>query len=146
MLQAVRRLSQLRGREPVEIMAWLRQILARQLANTFRYFYGRKRNLAKERSLQAALAESSMLIEAGLAAKQSSPSQHAERLERVLRLTEALDRLPDSQRQAVIQHHLGGQTLAEVSQTLGRSPDAVAGLIIRGLRGLRDHLKECNAV
>jgi RNA polymerase sigma-70 factor (ECF subfamily) len=52
-------------------------------------------------------------------------------------LAQALLRLPDDQRQAVELHHLQGLSLADAGQHLGRSREAVAGLVFRGLKNLR---------
>ncbi len=49
----------------------------------------------------------------------------------------ALGKLPDSQREAVMLHYLHGLPLSEVARQLARSPAAVAGLLQRGLKGLR---------
>ena len=40
-------------------------------------------------------------------------------------------------------HHLQGATLAQVAQQLDRSPAAVAGLLHRGLKQLRELLDTC---
>jgi RNA polymerase sigma factor (sigma-70 family) len=65
-----------------------------------------------------------------------------ERQERLVRLAEALAALPDDQRRAVELKHLEGLTLVEVARCMGRTVPAVAGLLQRGLRGLREHLGE----
>jgi RNA polymerase sigma-70 factor, ECF subfamily len=101
-----------------------------------------KRDLDRECSLEAALGQSSARLEAWLAADQSSPSQRAARHEQLLRLAEALDALPDAQREAVTLHHLEGWPLDDIGRHLGRSPTAVAGLIKRGLRALRLRLQQ----
>src|SRR4051812_32526348 len=52
LLLAWQRLEQFRGETPEEFAAWLRQILASQLARAFRRFHGtRSRDLALERPL-----------------------------------------------------------------------------------------------
>ena len=73
-----------------------------------------------------------------MAADQSSPSGRAERHEELLRLAAALTALPDDQRRAVEMHHLEGRPLAEVAAELGRSKGAVAQLLFRGLKKLRE--------
>jgi RNA polymerase sigma-70 factor (ECF subfamily) len=55
-------------------------------------------------------------------------------------LAGALLHLPDDQRRAVELHHLQGLSLAEVGRHLGRSREAVAGLVFRGLKSLRSLL------
>jgi RNA polymerase sigma-70 factor (ECF subfamily) len=142
LLHAFQRLGQFRGRTDAELAGWLRQILAHQLANAVRDLARGKRDVGRERSLEAALEASSVRLEGWLAAEQSSPSQRAERNEELLRLAEALDVLPEAQREALTLHHLHNWTLEEVGRHLGRSPTAVAGLIKRGLKQLRLLLQE----
>jgi RNA polymerase sigma-70 factor (ECF subfamily) len=142
LLQAYQALDQFRGHSEAEWAAWLRQILARNLAQTLRDFGRAKRDLAREQSLQAALDASSARLEAWLAADQSSPSQRAERAEQALRLAEALEQLPEAQREALVLQHWQGLSLAEIGGHLGRSPEAVAGLIKRGLKQLRHLMQE----
>ena len=60
-----------------------------------------------ECSLEASLSESSARLEGWLAAEQPSPSQRAERNERMLLVTEAVEALPEMQRDAVVLHYLG---------------------------------------
>jgi RNA polymerase sigma-70 factor (ECF subfamily) len=141
LLRALEGLAQFRGGSEAELAAWLRQILARQLANAVRDLERAKRDAGRERPLQAALAESSARLEAWLAAEQSSPSQQAERNEQLLLLAAALEELPEAQREAITLHHLHDWTLDEVGRRLGRSPAAVAGLIKRGLKQLRLQLQ-----
>jgi RNA polymerase sigma-70 factor (ECF subfamily) len=99
-----------------------------------------RRDFARERSLDEALDNSSARLEAWLAAEQSSPSAHVEHSEQTVRLTAAVEALPDAQREAVVLHYLHGWTLRQVAEALGRSEAAVAGLLQRGLKDLRKHL------
>jgi RNA polymerase sigma-70 factor (ECF subfamily) len=101
-----------------------------------------KRDVARERSLDATLDESSCRLSAWLAAEQSSPSQRAVKGEQLLDLATAVAQLPDDQRDAVVLHHLQGWSLAELAGHLGRSQPAVAGLLHRGLKKLRELLQE----
>jgi RNA polymerase sigma-70 factor (ECF subfamily) len=77
-----------------------------------------------------------------LAAEQTSPSEHAMRSEQLLSLADALDELPAAQREAIILHHIHGWTLARTAQHLCRGEAAVAGLLHRGLKGLRQSLRK----
>ena len=142
LLQAYQALDQFRGHSEAEWAAWLRQILVRNLAQAVRDFGRAKRDLAREQSLQAAVDASSARLEAWLAADQSSPSQRAEQAEQTLRVAEALEQLPEAQCEALVLQHWQGLSLAEIGTHLGRSPEAVAGLIKRGLKQLRHLLQE----
>jgi RNA polymerase sigma-70 factor (ECF subfamily) len=140
LLQAYQALDQFRGTSEAEWAAWLRQILARNLAQAVRDFGRARRDLAREQPLQAALDASSARLEAWLAADQSSPSERAEQGEQGLRLAEALEQLPEAQREALVLQHWHGWSLTQIAGHMGRSPAAVAGLLKRGLRQLRDRL------
>ena len=118
----------------------MRQVLAHNLADEVRKLATDKRDVMRERSLEAALEESSSRLGALLAADQSSPSTKAERSEDALRLAAALTRLPDAQREALILEHWHGWSLARIAEHMGRSRAAVAGLIKRGLEHLRHDL------
>lgn len=142
LLQACQALDQFRGRSEAEWAAWLRQILARNLSHAVRDLGRDKRDVKRERSLEAALDASSARLEAWLAAEQSSPSQQAERKEQIVRLADALETLPDAQREALVLHYWQGWTLPEIGSHLGRSSAAVAGLLHRGLKQLRTLLQE----
>jgi RNA polymerase sigma-70 factor (ECF subfamily) len=140
LLQAHQHREQFRGRSEPERAAWLRAILANQMAEAVRRSGRRKRDVALERSLEAELSASSSRLEGWLADDQSSPSEQAMRQERLLHLAGALAQLPEDQRQAVELHHLKGWTLPEVARAIGRSKEAVAGLLFRALKKLRQRL------
>jgi RNA polymerase sigma-70 factor (ECF subfamily) len=120
--------------------AWLRTALANNLTDEVRKLGTAMRDLKRERSLEAALEESSARLEGWLAADQSSPSQQAIRNERLLHLAHALAQLPEDQRRAVELHHLRGYPVAEVSREMDRSPGATGALLARGLKKLRELL------
>src|SRR5262249_31978571 len=75
-----------------------------------------------------------------LADKQPTPGEQAQHREQLLRLSEALARLPEDQRTAVELHHLEGYSVAAVGRQTGRSAGSVARLLHRGLRAVRAHL------
>jgi RNA polymerase sigma-70 factor (ECF subfamily) len=142
LLEAYQAWAGLRASHPTQVAAWLRRILARNLADEFRKLATGKRDLARERSLEDALNASSARLGAWLAAEQSSPSRQAERAEEGLRLAAALEALPEAQREALVLQHWHGWTVAEIAAHLGRTRTAVAGLIKRGLQQLRRQLQE----
>jgi RNA polymerase sigma-70 factor (ECF subfamily) len=141
LLEAHRDRSGFRGGTRDEMRAWLRQILARNLANALRDFRREKRDLAREQALEVLAEASSARVEAWLAAAGSSPSAALQRQEEAARLTAALELLPESQREVVMLRHLHGWSLHDIGLHVGRSTTAVAGLIYRGLQMLRTHLE-----
>jgi RNA polymerase sigma-70 factor (ECF subfamily) len=142
LLDAHRQRPQFRGQTAAEMAAWLRQMLAYNLADARRALQRGKRDVRREQSLEASLADSSVRLEALLAAPQSSPSQKAVGHENVLLLADALTALPEAQREAIVLHYWQELPVAEVATRLGRSPAAVAGLLQRGLKTLRGFLQK----
>jgi RNA polymerase sigma-70 factor (ECF subfamily) len=137
--------SQFRGQNDEAWIAWLRRILARNLADEVRKLRREKRDVGLELSLQAAVDESSLRLERCLAADDSRPEQRAMRNEELLHLAAAIEALPEDQRQAVVLHHLQGYSAADIAASLGRTEVAVAGLLRRGLKKLRVLLQAAEA-
>ncbi len=140
MLEAYQVLRQGDRQNVDHLAAWLRRLLANNLADEIRKLRTGKRDVSRERSLDAALDQSSDRLQAWLAADQSSPSGRARRQEQALLLSAALAKLPDAQREAVMLRHFQSRSLAQIAEDLGRSHAAVAGLLKRGLQQLRDQL------
>jgi RNA polymerase sigma-70 factor (ECF subfamily) len=142
LLQAHEKLDQFRGQTEAELKAWLRKILANVLNNKLEEFGARKRDLARERSLEAELDESASRLEGWLIDRQPSPGEEAEQHEQLLRLLEALDRLPDNQREAVELRHLQEWSLERIAEKMGCTREAVAGLLQRGRARLKELLAD----
>jgi RNA polymerase sigma-70 factor (ECF subfamily) len=121
-------------------LGWLRIALARNLADEAKRLRAGKRDARRERPID--VDASASRLEAWLAAQQSSPSQQAERGEQLVRLADALTALPEAQREAVERHYLLGQPVAAVAAEMGKTPAALAGLLKRGLRQLRETLRQ----
>lgn len=127
---------------PSERTAWLRTALANNIRDARKNLRRKKRDVARERSLEDQLQASSQQLDGNLAALQSSPSRQAMRHEDLLRLADALWKLPAGQRDVIMLHHLQGWTLSETAKRLEKTDGAVAGLLHRGLRKLRELLCE----
>jgi RNA polymerase sigma-70 factor (ECF subfamily) len=132
--------EQVRDRPSEERLAWLRRVLAHNLADEIRKLRTEKRDVRREQSLQAAIEHSSLRLEAWIAVDESTPLSRLERQERTLQLVDALDRLPAAQREALVLQHWHGWSLAEIADHMGRTRTAIAGLLKRGLSQLRDDL------
>jgi RNA polymerase sigma-70 factor (ECF subfamily) len=145
LLEAHQGVARLPDPSEEKLTAWLRQILANNLRDDIRKLGAAMRDVAREQSLEVQLQESSSRLAAWLAAEQSSPSQKAIRQEELLRLADALTQLPADQRQAIELHHLQSCPLAEVARQMRRSKGAVAALLFRGLKKLRELLSDCES-
>jgi RNA polymerase sigma-70 factor (ECF subfamily) len=140
LLKAHERRDQFRGKTEAERAAWLRAILANQIADALRRF-GRQGG-RWERSLEEALEQSSARLDAWLAAERSSPSQRFVRQERLIEMADQIAKLPEDQRTAVELRHLQGLSVPAAAQQMGKSPAAVASLLYRAMKSLRHMMDE----
>ena len=143
MLNAYQSWEQFRGKTEAELAAWLRQILANIISRNMRDLGRGKRDIHRERSIDAELQQSSMQLGKLLADHgQGTPSQIVMQDERAASLATALMELPEDQRQAILGKYWHGFSSAEIGEQLQRSPEAVAGLLYRGLKRLRQMMGE----
>src|SRR5271165_6303689 len=73
LVRALDAFPQLKGESDAAVAAWLREILARQVANTVRDLGRQKRDATRERSLELALDQSASRLEMFLATADPSP-------------------------------------------------------------------------
>ena len=137
LLEAHEKRGEFRGTANAEMAGWLRKILVNNVADAIRAQVRDKRDIRRERSLEANIEDSFARADAWLAADQSSPSQQLMRSEQHLALADAIARLPSDQGDAIVQYHLRGMSLKELATYFSRSEAAVAGLLHRGLKQLR---------
>jgi RNA polymerase sigma-70 factor, ECF subfamily len=140
LLEAQRDLPAFRGSTEEELVVWLKQILHHNVQQSIqRHWEAKKRSLQQECSLDQPWNDGIALRDC-VAADQTSPSQRAMRGEAAVRLATAIGALPDDQQEAVRLRHLEGYSLKQLAEVMGRSETAVAGLLKRGLKRLRDQL------
>lgn len=142
LFNAYQQREQFRGTNDAELAAWLRRMLACNLADAFRGLQRGKRDVRREQPLGGLIDQSHTRLEDWLVAIQSSPSAKAVREEELLRLAWALGELSAAQREAVELHYLHGCSIQEAAELLGRSKPSVAGLLRTGLKRLRELLDE----
>jgi RNA polymerase sigma-70 factor, ECF subfamily len=141
-LEAHRDFTQFRGQTEGEVVAWLRRILASNLANLVRHYYGtQRRDIHLERELNRELDESWAALDEGLIARQSSPSHQAARREQAVILVDALQQLPEDYREAIVLRHLEGLTFPEIATRMERTEDSVKKLWARALVRMRRALE-----
>jgi RNA polymerase sigma-70 factor (ECF subfamily) len=136
--EAHRNFPLFRGADEPQLVSWLRQILAARVANLVRHYFGTQgRDVRLEQEVALALNNSSQALGLQLAAPVSSPSEAAARREQAVLLADALSRLPEDYRDAIILRNLEGFTFPEVAQRMGKTQDSVEKLWLRGLARLR---------
>src|SRR5947209_7981049 len=105
-LEAHRNFAHFRGASEPQLVRWLRQILAAKLADLLRRYLGTQgRDVRLERDLEGAFDRSSVILDRGLVAVQSSPSQQAVRREQAVLLADAMSGLPDDYREVLVLRH-----------------------------------------
>jgi RNA polymerase sigma-70 factor (ECF subfamily) len=140
-LEAYAAFGQLRGSTEAELIGWLRQMLAHNLASLARRYGGtQRRDVRLERQLAAELEQSSRALDHNLVAPHSSPSHQAARREQAVLLADALRNLSEQYREVIILRQLEGKSFPEVARLMGRTLDSVKKLWIRALAQLRDLL------
>jgi RNA polymerase sigma-70 factor (ECF subfamily) len=140
LLEAHRSLHQFHAAEAGDLTAWLRRILARRLAHAFRDHTRQRRDVRRERSLEASLNASSARLQQFVADDVAPPSEQAESAERLQQLADALEALTPEQRESIILHYFQGCTVPQIAATMQRSESAIGGLLHRGMKSLRSLL------
>ena len=140
-LQANRAFENFAGNTEGELVAWLRRILASQVAMQIRRYATRGRDVNLEQQLHAQMEGSTVML-SGIMDRGKSPSQSAVRREQAVVLADALAHLPEDYREVIVLRHLRGQTFPEVAKEMGRSIDSVKGIWQRAIKQLRDLLAD----
>jgi RNA polymerase sigma-70 factor (ECF subfamily) len=141
-LHAHRNFEGFRGSTEVELLAWLRRILASKLIDLVRrYLQNQGRDVRLERRLEEELDRSSRAARA-IAWPGSSPSEKVARWERGVLVADALESLPDHYREVIVLRHLEELPFADVARRMERSIDSVKHLWTRALASLQGALGE----
>ena len=142
LLDAQRDRAQFRGSTSGEMAAWLGTILGNNLRRVPRFETQQVRDLRREVSLWQKVEQSSVVLMDVLADGGPSPSQQVDRNEQLLRLADAMARLPQAQREAIELRYFHRLSAKAIAEQLGRTTGAVGGLLHRGLADLRKLLAE----
>lgn len=135
LLKAHEHFDQYRGTSEAELAAWLRRILSNALIDALR-------RVTREPQLLQAVEQSSSHLEALLTANVSTPSEQAVRQEELERLAQALEQLPEEQRTAIQLQQIQDYSVEDIAKLMSRSKTAVGGLLKRGMRRLRELMRE----
>ena len=119
------------------MVAWLKQILARRLADANRRFVGNQgRSIDREKSLEDLVEESSRALRGLPVASGTSPSRGAERREAGALVADALALLKDDDREVIVLRSLEERDWADVGRLMNRTPDAARALWARAVQRL----------
>jgi RNA polymerase sigma-70 factor (ECF subfamily) len=140
-LEAHRDFPRFEGSTEPELLAWLRRILARNLADQARHQKAGLRDIRRQESLEMVLERSNARMQQALVASASSPSAAAARREQAVLLADALARLPPDYREVIILRNLERLRFDQVAARMSRSTGAVRMLWTRALERLSGALE-----
>ena len=140
MLRAAKAFPAFRGRTRQQFFHWLMTIHRNTINEELSWQHAAKRTPNRERSAVATVTEP-VLYWLEPEDGEPTPSVKLMRDEEAIRLAAALAELTPEQSEAVRLRHLEGWSVERIAEHLLRSPQAVAGLIKRGLANLRTRMK-----
>jgi RNA polymerase sigma-70 factor (ECF subfamily) len=142
-LDAARDFERFRGSSDAEFVAWLKSLLAANIADAHRRFLGtQKRNVLLESEALEQLDQSSALLDQRMLARVDSPSALASRREQAVRLAAALEQLRPAYHEVIVLHHFQGMEFQRVADQLGRSLHSVKNLWMRALIALKRQMRD----
>ncbi len=138
-MEAQRDLPSFRGHSIEELLGWLRNILRNNVSSAHQnHLFTQKRSAGREVSNSP--TESRPAITDLAPSETTSPSQRMMRDEAAVYLSNCLEELPDTQREALRLRYVEGFSLKQMAESMDKSEMAVAGLLKRGLQALRERM------
>lgn len=126
---------------PERRQRWLQTVAKRILISQIRHYTATKRREVGQTFVeQPDLTTSLVDLFHSLCGPDRTPSSLAAQNEVANEVRAALDRLPELSRQVLWLHHIEGVELGIMATQLGRTPNAVRGLIFRAKQLLADEL------
>jgi RNA polymerase sigma-70 factor (ECF subfamily) len=140
--EAARRLDGYLREQPLPFYPWLRQLAwERLVAEHRRHIQAGRRSVRREELAGPALPDASALeLAERLAPAASTPSAAVQREELRLRVRQALEQLPERDREILVLRHLEQLTAREAAAVLGLTEAAVKSRALRAVRRLRELL------
>lgn len=143
-LEAQRDLPAFRGHQIEELLGWLRHILRNNVSSAHqKHIFTQKRSAGREVSNSP--TDSRPAITDLAPSETTSPSQRMMKNEAAVYLSNCLELLPDTQREAIRLRYVEGCSLKEIAVRMDKSEMAVAGLLKRGLKALRSRMVSDNS-
>lgn len=141
MLEAHRDFKRFQGQSEKEWLAWLRRILAHNMADFVRCYRGTSKRAGREVPIR--LGDTTAAFGAPEpAAPGPTPSQEFLQIDAELRVAEAVSRLPPDYQEVIMLRNLQRLPFAEVAERMERSRPAVQMLWMRAIRRLQEILAE----
>lgn len=138
-LSAIRKFHEFKGQGLSQFVDWLHEIHRNNLGDAIR-----RHKEAGKRALSKEQGEAENHVGADSPHRDPSPSQHLIAQEQATALQDAVNELPERQKQAVLLRHIECLSLKEIGERLQCGDMAVAGLLKRAMQSLRQHFQVGN--
>jgi len=142
MLEAFRDFHQFRGGLEREFLAWIRQILANNLARAVQtHLLTGKRDMRREQQIDPHSTSNSSRLENHthwFTEQAASPSSLLQRSEQLSVVLNRMSELPSHYRDVLVLRHIEELTFDEVAARLGKTSGAVRMIWLRALETLRE--------
>ncbi len=135
LLEAHQGFAAFQGADEPEFVAWLRQIMARNVADFVRRYRSAARNVGREEASPDARIVDRLQLLAGTL--QSSPSHSAQRREMGVVLADAMAELSPDHREVIRLRNLQDLDWPEIARRMDRSEEAARKLWTRALVNLK---------
>jgi len=143
LLEANRRLKDYLNDPKVPFHLWLRQLAQDRMIDLHRRHHAQRRTVDREQPLQARFGDRSSLdLAAQLPDHELTPAAASIRKELEQRFLDALDHLPDADREMVVMRHVEQLGNSEAASILGLSEAAAGMRYLRAIRRLKAILTE----
>src|SRR5262249_3571819 len=119
-VKALANIGQCKAETEAQLVKWLQTILRNVFRDRLRKAARALPNVNLDQLIDKLVMDSSARLESWMTDGESSPSARAERHEFLLRLSTALERLPDDQRDVFILHRMMDVPMVEIGGQLGR--------------------------
>ncbi len=138
----LRDIGRFEPREDSSFMSWLRTIAAHRMKDAVKELGRSKRGGDHWRieTIRRNSADSVVDLFDMLVVDESTPLRRATRKEALQYMSVALAELPEHYREAIRLQYVEGKSYVEIAEAMGRTVDAVQGLIRRAKQKLRDAL------
>jgi RNA polymerase sigma-70 factor (ECF subfamily) len=128
--------SQFQGESEAELTAWLRMILKNDLRKGQRHYFTNRRNVHRERNLDAAAPQRPPVVDPAL-----TPQSHALAEEKARSIQSAMAGLTAGQREIIELRNFHQLGFAEIGQRTGRTEDAARKFWARSIEALKSAIK-----
>ncbi len=136
LLDAFRDIGKFNGQTEAELMAWLRRLVACNLADLVRTHHAEKRDINRQQ-FGRTLSQSSQHLSELANRSHMEVGGAMSKQEAMIMLSDSLARLPDDYREVIVMRHLQRASFEEIAVKMNRTSGAVRMLWTRAIANLK---------